>query len=117
MSSNSAGCPANHSWQPEYVFASVGTQGIYAGKYNPSTPGKINWISTPEISPLSIRPLGIEIANGNLFFSSGNKLYKRIDGTTASYIVAHDFSDISTNINSAVGGIRGLTQINNPNSN
>ena len=101
----------------EYVFASVGTQGIYAGKYNPSTPGKINWISTPEISPLSIRPLGIEIANGNLFFSSGNKLYKRIDGTIASYIVAHDFIDISTNINSAVGGIRGLTQINNPNSN
>ena len=101
----------------EYVFATVGTQGIYKGKYNPANPGKIDWISTAEFSSLSIRPLGIEIVNGELYFSSGNKLYKRNDGINYSYSVIHDFSDLSTNINSAVGGIRGLTTISNPNGN
>ena len=99
----------------EYVFATVGTQGIYKGKYNSANPGKIDWISTAEFGPLSIRPLGIEIANGELYFSSGSKLYKRNDGINYSYSVSHDFSDLSTNINSAVGGIRGLTTISNPN--
>lgn len=101
----------------EYVFATVGTQGIYKGKYNPAVQGKIDWISTPEYGPLSIRPLGIAEANDNLYFSSGNKLYKRVDGISPTYAIAHDFSDLSTNINSAVGGIRGLTTIENPNGN
>ena len=101
----------------EYIFATVGTQGIFKGKYNPSIPGKIDWISVPEYGPLDIRPLGISVANDTLYFSSGNKLYKRIDGVTATYVIAHDFSDLSTNINSAVGGIRGLTVIDNPSAN
>jgi hypothetical protein len=98
----------------EYVFATVGTQGIYKGKYNPAAPGKIDWISTAEFGPLSIRPLGIEVANGALHFSSGSKLYRRIDGVSPSYIIDHDFSDLGATINSAVGGIRGLTTIDNP---
>jgi hypothetical protein len=98
----------------EYVFATVGTQGIYKGKYNPMAPGKIDWISTAEFGPLSIRPLGIEVANGALHFTSGSKLYRRIDGVSPSYVIDHDFSDLGALINSAVGGIRGLTTINNP---
>lgn len=98
----------------EYVFATVGTQGIYKGKYNPSAQGKIDWIATPEYGPLSIRPLGIVETNDTLYFSSGDKLYKRIDGVSPTYAVAHDFSDLGATINSAVGGIRGLTTINNP---
>jgi hypothetical protein len=98
----------------EYVFATVGTQGIYKGKYNPTNPGKIDWISTAEFGPLSIRPLGIEVANGALHFSSGSKLYRRIDGVSPSYVIDHDFSDLGATINSAVGGIRGLTTIDNP---
>ena len=101
----------------EYILATVGTQGVFKGKYNPSILGKIDWISTPEYGPLEIRSLGISVANDTLYFSSGNKLYKRIDGISATYVVAHDFSDLSTNINSAVGGIRGLTVIDNPSSN
>ena len=99
----------------EYVFATVGTQGIFKGKYNSANPGKIDWISTAEFGPLSVRPLGIEIANGALYFSSGSKLYKRIDGVSPSYVIDHDFSDLGATINSAVGGIRGLTTIDNPN--
>ena len=98
----------------EYVFATVGTQGIYKGKYNPAAPGKINWISTAEFGPLSIRPLGIEVANGALHFSSGSKLYRRIDGVSPNYVIGHDFSDLGATINSAVAGIRGLTTIDNP---
>ena len=104
----------DHQTGLEYVFATVGTQGIYKGKYNPANPGKIDWISTAEFGPLSIRSLGIEIANGALHFSSGSKLYRRIDGVSPSYVIEHDFSDLGATINSAVGGIRGLTTINNP---
>jgi len=99
----------------EYIFATVGTQGIYKGKYNPANPGKIDWISTAEFGPLSIRPLGIEIANGKLYFSSGSKLYRRIDGFLPSYVIDHDFSDLGSIINEDVGGIRGLTTIDNAN--
>ena len=101
----------------EKVYASVGTKGIYTGTYNPTSPGKIDWLSSPEVGPLAIRSLGITTANNTLYFSAGNKLYKRNDGASYSYTIAHDFGDLSTNINSAVGGIRGLTTIKNPNAN
>jgi len=52
-----------------------------------------------------------------LYFSSGNNLYKRNDGLSPSYSIARDFSDHSTNVNCAIGGIRGLTTIANPNNN
>ena len=99
----------------EQIYISVGTQGIFTGIYNPNITGKINWSSIAEIGPLNIRSLGITQANNSLYFSSGNKLYKREDGINFSYSVIHDFSDLSTTINSAVGGIRGLTTILNPN--
>lgn len=101
----------------ERIYITVGTKGIFTGKYNASTPGKIDWIPTPEIGSLSIRPLGITDANNTLYFSSGYELYKRIDGASPTYTIAHDFSDLNTNINSAVGGIRGLTTITNPDDN
>ena len=99
----------------EQIYVSLGTQGIFTGTYNPNIIGNIDWNSMPEIGPLNIRPLGITQANNRLYFSSGNKLYKREDGINFSYSIAHDFSDLSTTINSAVGGIRGLTTISNPN--
>ena len=87
----------------ERIYISVGTKGIFICKYNAATPGKISWVPTPEIGPLSIRPLGITNANNTLYFSSGYELYRRIDGVTSSFTIAHDFSDLNTNINSAVG--------------
>ena len=97
----------------EHLLVSVGTKGVFSGKYNPSIDVKIEWTLEPEMGPLSVRPLGITIANNNLYLSSGNKIYMRNDGETISYSVVHDFSDLSLNINSAVGGIRGLTTLNN----
>ncbi|MGY8765203.1 MAG: hypothetical protein ACKVLE_10760, partial [Fidelibacterota bacterium] len=98
----------------ENLIISVGTQGIFSGKYNPNVDGKIEIGLNPEIGPLSIRSLGIAIANNVLYFSSGNKIFKRNDGFNPSYDVVHDFIDLGSNINSAVGGIRGLSTIPNP---
>ena len=97
----------------EHLLVSVGTKGVFSGKYNPSIDGKIEWALEPEMGPLSIRSLGIAVANNTLYVSSGNKLYMRNDGETISYSLVHDFSDLSANINPAVGGIRGLTTLNN----
>ena len=98
----------------ENLIISVGTQGIFSGKYNPNVDGKIEIGLNPEIGPLSIRSLGIAVANNALYFSSGNKIFKRNDGFNPSYDVVHDFIDLGSNINSAVGGIRGLSTIPNP---
>ena len=97
----------------QMLLTSVGTNGIFVGKYNPDLEEKIQWNSIPEYGPVDIRPLGIVVANNVLYFSSGNKIYKRIDGLNPTYTIAHDFSDLSSDINSAVGGIRGLSVINN----
>jgi|TARA_B110000238_G_scaffold159698_1_gene173266 hypothetical protein len=99
----------------EYIFATIGTKGIFKGQYNPLVTGKIDWLPLPEYGPITVRSLGIEIANDTLYFSSGDKLYKRVDGLIPSYTVAHNFGDLGASINSAVGGIRGLTTIKNPN--
>jgi len=94
------------------LFTTVGTKGIFVGKYNQDLNHKIQWTPIPEFDDIDIRPLGIVVANNELYFSSGNKIYKRIDGLNPSYNIIHDFSDLNSNINPAVGGIRGLTTIN-----
>lgn len=101
----------------EQIYITVGTKGIFTGVYDSNSTGKIQWNASPEFGPVNIRPLGITSANNTLYFSSGNKLYKRNDSINPTYSVAHDFSDLNSNINSAVGGIRGLTTISNPNGN
>jgi len=95
----------------EMLFTTVGTKGIFVGKYNQDLNHKIQWTPIPEFDDIDIRPLGIVVANNELYFSSGNKIYKRIDGPNPSYNIIHDFSDLNSNINPAVGGIRGLTTI------
>lgn len=99
----------------EMLFATVGTKGIFVGKYNQDLNYKIQWTPIPEFDDIDIRPLGIVVANNELYFSSGDKIYKRIDGFNPSYTIIHDFSDLNSNINPAVGGIRGLTTINHNN--
>ncbi|MBI89642.1 MAG: hypothetical protein CMG60_06090 [Candidatus Marinimicrobia bacterium] len=98
----------------ENLLISVGTQGIYSGKYNPNVDGNIEIGLVPEVGPLGIRPLGITVANDQLYFSSGNKIFKRNDGPEPDYDVVHDFNDLNSYIDPAVGGIRGLTTIPNP---
>jgi len=99
----------------EKIFLTVGTHGVFVGTYKASLFGKIQWSQIPELGQLSVRSLGMTIANGELYLSSGNKIYKRNNGFSPTYSICHDFADLSANINSAVGGVRGLTTVANPN--
>ncbi len=98
----------------ENLIIPVGTKGVFSGKYNPNVNGKVEIGSIPEIEDLGVRSLGITIADSNLYLSSGNKIFKRNDGYYPAYEVVHNFNDLSSYVNSAVGGIRGLSTISNP---
>jgi hypothetical protein len=96
------------------VFLTIGTQGVFSGVYDADVPGKIAWDEKPEIGPLRVRPLGIATADDALFFSSGDRIYRREDGPKPSYEVVHDLSDLAPFVRSAVGGVRGLTAVPSP---
>ncbi len=98
----------------DHVVLSIGTQGILTGVYDPDAPGRIAWQGKPEFGPLQVRPLGITTANGTLYFSAGNRIYRRVDGPKPRYEVAHDLSDLATKVRSDVGGVRGLTAVATP---
>ena len=104
----------------ESLFLSVGILGIYAGRYDPSLPGKIRWAAAPEAgSAAHTRILSIVDANGSLFFSEGTKIFRRIDGPTQRYVEVTDMSgDVPAGTDRAtfqsIGGIRGLTAIAGP---
>ena len=98
------------------LFISLGVLGIYSGVYDPAAPGKIRWDSQSESGRVDIRPLAIIEANGSLFFSSGELIYRRNDGNSPTYTIVQNLSDVFPgDVVSASGGIRGLTAIPNPN--
>jgi hypothetical protein len=96
------------------VFATFGNQGIFSAVYDPEEPGLLRWESEPEMGPLEMRPMAITEVNGALVFSSGAKVYQRIDGERPEYRIVHDLSDLPGKINASSGGIRGLTAVPNP---
>ena len=104
----------------ESLFLSVGVLGLYAGRYDPSVPGKIVWGSAPEPGTTSgTRILSIVEANDSLFFSDGTRILRRIDSPSPRYVeVANLASDVPSGTNRAVlqsiGGIRGLSAIDSP---
>jgi hypothetical protein len=100
----------------EHVFVSLGKPGILKGAYNPSKPTKITWESQVEYpggsSVLDMRPMALTVANGSLYFSADDEIYKRRYGATPSYSIVHALGLDGTATN---GGIRGMTTIPNPN--
>ena len=100
----------------ERLFLLLGNPGIVSGVYDPREPSKIRWDRNTEFpfltsGKLEIRPLGIVEANGSLYFSSGASIYKRNDGLKPSYT---EILDLLDDTDTDVGGIRGLTAIDNP---
>ena len=97
------------------LFVSIGVMGIFSGVYDPAAPGKIRWDQRSESGPLTMRPLAIVEANGALFFSSDRFVYRRVDGPQPRYekVVQIDDSGGGSTF-SPVGGIRGMTAIDNP---
>jgi len=101
----------------ERIFLSLGNPGIVSGVYDPTIPGKIRWsqhleFPFPEGGSLHTRPLGIIQANGSLMFSEGGAIFRRMDGVRPSY---EKVIDLNEDTDTDVGGIRGLTTIENPN--
>jgi len=101
----------------ERIFLSLGNPGIVSGVYDPTSPGKIRWskhleFPFPEGGSLHTRPLGIIQANGSLMFSEGGAIFRRLDGVRPSY---EKIIDLNEDTDTDVGGIRGLTTIENPN--
>ena len=100
----------------ERIFLSLGNPGIVSGVYDPTLPGKIRWskhleFPFPEEGSLHTRPLGIVQANDSLMFSEGGAIFRRKDGVHPSY---EKIIDLNEDTDTDVGGIRGLTTIENP---
>jgi hypothetical protein len=100
------------------LFLSIGKLGIFSGVYDEGADGKVKWSPGSESGPVETRPLAIIEANGDLLFSAGRKIYRRIDAAAPSYKVIQDLSDLyPAAANQPAGGIRGLTAITNPKGN
>jgi hypothetical protein len=97
------------------LFLTIGKLGIFSGVYDEGADGKVKWLPESESGPVETRPLAIIEANGDLLFSAGRKIYRRIDGAAPSYQVIQDLSSLyPAAANQPAGGIRGLTAITNP---
>jgi poly(A) polymerase len=99
------------------VFVSVGDLGIFSGVYDPAVPGDVLWGRASESGNVAVRPLAIVEANGNLLASAGALIYERVNGPSPSWKVVVNETTLpgGTDVDPAVGGIRGLTAIPNPN--
>jgi hypothetical protein len=99
----------------ERLFVSAGVHGVFSGAYDPTAPGKVRWERQSETGVLPVRPLAIVEANGALFFSADKAVWRRVDGAMPRWEVVHDLGDLPAGKTlSPVGGIRGLTPIDNP---
>jgi hypothetical protein len=99
----------------ERIFLLLGNPGILSGVYDPAAPTKIRWdqeVEFPKSGLLDIRALGMVEANGVLYFSGGGTIYQRNDGPEPSY---SEVLTLDEELNVEVGGIRGLSSIDNPN--
>ena len=101
----------------ELLLLSLGNPGIVSGQYDPAAPGKIHWsrhleYPFPETGSFKTRPLGMVEANGKLFLSEGGAIYQRVDGERPDY---REVLNLQEDTDTDIGGIRGLTTIQNPN--
>ena len=99
----------------ERIFLVLGNPGIISGVYDPNSPTKIRWdqeVEFPKNDFLDVRPLGMTVANGVLYFSGGGTIYQRNDGPEPSY---SEVLTLEEELDVEMGGIRGLSAIDNPN--
>lgn len=70
-----------------FAGANPAPTGVYAGRYNTSYAGKIQWDTTPEFTPNGYqRIMGFAVCNDTLYMATQREVYKRIDGTTPSWV-------------------------------
>ena len=99
----------------ERIFVTVGIQGVLSGVYDPKVPGWIRWYPLHPVK-FSERALSICEANNSLVIGAGDAVWRRKDGRSPSYSIVHDLRDlVDRPVDPAIGGIRGMTTIDNPN--
>ena len=99
----------------ERIFVTIGIQGVLSGVYDPKAPGWIRWHPLHPVK-FSERALSICEANNSLVIGAGDAVWRRRDGRSPSYSIVHDLRDlVDRPVNPAIGGIRGMTTIHNPN--
>lgn len=103
----------------EHLFLSVGVFGLLRADYDPTRLEPLTWSDVPEFVPARTRILGLTVANGILFVSDGQSIWRRVDGPQPRYEKIADFTDqVDTGTPretfSAIGGIRGLSAIQGP---
>ena len=104
----------------ERLFLLLGNPGIISGVFDSKAnegKGTIRWdrhVEFPFLTNGSVRmrPLGIALANGSLYFSEGASIYRRNDGPRPTYT---EILNLEEDTDTDIGGIRGLTAIDNPN--
>jgi poly(A) polymerase len=91
------------------VFAGTDSLGVVGGVYAPSVPGRIRWDTSPEFKPpQGERVMGFCECNGMLFCATTRRIYKRTDGSPASWQQIY-FCPEKYQV-----GIRGLTAVSHP---
>ena len=99
----------------ERLFLTIGAKGVLSGVLDPKAEGWIRWRPFEPV-PFSNRALSVCEANGTLLVGAGDAVWRRIDGPTPRYEEIHHFRDLVTRpVDPAVGGIRGMTTLRNPN--
>ncbi|MEC9093961.1 MAG: NIPSNAP family protein, partial [Planctomycetota bacterium] len=100
----------------EKIFLLLGNPGVITGAYDPDVPSRIRWSRNTEF-PFLIqgsfrsRPLGMVEANGSLFFSVDDAIYRRIDGKSPNW---EKVIQLGEDVDTDVGGVRGLTAVPHP---
>jgi len=99
----------------ERIFLTIGSKGVLSGVYDPRVKGWIRWRPFHPV-PFSNRALSICEANRSLVIGAGDAVWRRKDGASPDYKEIHNFRDLADRpVNPAIGGIRGMTTIKNPN--
>jgi len=98
----------------ERIFLTIGSKGVLSGVYDPRAPGWIRWYPLHPV-PFSNRALSICEANNSLVIGAADAVWRRKDGPSPTYSIVHDLRDlVDRPVNPAIGGIRGMTTIDNP---
>lgn len=101
----------------DMAFAGCLPQGVLAGVYAPTLPGKIRWRTKAEVLPSSTtfegRPMAFTDCNNQLHLAAAPAVLRRIDGNSPRWEVVFTYP-----LNVSPGGssgFRGLTAVPNPN--
>jgi arylformamidase len=111
----------------DIVFAGANPTptGTYAGRYNATTAGKIDWDATPEFTPAGYqRIMGFAVCQDTLYMATQREIYKRIDGVNPRWVQVYNLatpaiiSQYGSNLDTYWlndEDIRGFRAIKNPN--